>query len=103
MNNNTFASNADIPDGTIFETDVGWSMVIPKFWKVVGKRGNQTVVLSECRKVSVSGDGWQGTCVPGEAVGAAFLARINKYGHVKIDGHCAVVYDGKPSMYDYMD
>ena len=103
MNNDTFASNADIPVGTIMEADVGWSMVIPKFWKVVGHRGNKTVILSECRKVMVTGDGWEGTCVAGKAVGEMFTARINKYGNLKIDGRCAIVYDGRPTYYDYMD
>lgn len=98
-----FTSNEEIPVGSVLYGDFGWSMCIPKFYKVLSHKGKKSLVVEECEKDKVSGDGWQGQCVAGDPNGRTFVARITSKGFIHINDHYVGVWDGKPKCYDYLD
>ena len=78
----TFENMPELKVGTVLVANLGWSMVLPTFYRIVA-RTESSIWTKEIRSIASASDeyGTSGT----------------------VDGHYASVWDGKPRMYDYMD
>ncbi len=91
--------------GDILVVSSGYNMILVDFYQIIRKT-NKSFVVKELKKKIVSGDGWQGECVPLQNEfyrNDELSIRINKYNRVKIDGHYASLWNGKPAFFDHMD
>ena len=106
-------SNPDDPTtwqvGDILVTSGGYNMILVDFFEIVSKTA-KSFKLKKLKNKTISGNGWQGECVPDEGhydtKEGEITCRINKYGSVRIGGHyghTAYLWDGKPQHYDHMD
>lgn len=112
LNKDTKTTEKKVDDPTTWDVDDilvtigGYNMILVDFYKIIKSTG-KSFKVKELEKKNVSGNGWQGECVPVEDKfekdAQEITCRINKWGDVKIDDHHARLWDGKPVHYDHMD
>jgi hypothetical protein len=94
-------------EGDILVTSGGYNMVLIYFYKIIKKVGTKSFIVRQLKQKKVSGNGWQGECVPIEnefdQSEKEITVRINKYNSLKIEDHYARLWDGKPEHYDHLD
>ena len=110
--NNDTEMKKDIDDPTTWsEGDIlvrsgGYNMILVDFYKITKAMG-KSFRVRELKKKNVSGNGWQGECVPIEDEfdphSKELMCRITKYNSLKIDDGYAHLWDGKPCHYDHLD
>lgn len=91
--------------GDILAGTAGYSMCLPRFYKVVKKTAKQfTVVRLKGEIISGSRNGQWREIATDEPYGdEEYKARITKYGSLKIDGTSVHLWDGQPLYGDDMD
>lgn len=103
-------SAEEVEVGDILYCIWGYSMTIAQFYKVIS-RTKSSVKLRELESRIVSGDGWQGTCVPtdeekdNQYVDGKSL-RIKSYSEgmvCRINDHSCYYWDGTPKSFDRLD
>ena len=83
----------------------GYSMVLPRFYKIIKKTAKSFKVVRIPGKI-VSGHRngqWEEVADLNGKPGEEFTGRINKHGHVRIDDILVHLWDGKPLNGDDMD
>ncbi len=91
--------------GHILVTCWGYDQTNREFFKVVEKKGERTLIVQEVEKIDASrGDeGWMcGQVLPSETLkkgSEPYMVRVSGADHVKIEGHYASLWDGKPASY----
>ena len=107
----TFENMPELEVGTILVANLGWSMVLPTFYRIVA-RTESSIWTKEIRAIASSSDGYgtSGTKVADLSDDSWKVDRrtckrssIKGRSYATVDGHYASVWDGKPKMYDYMD
>lgn len=110
--------------GDILVGDVGYSMILPKFYEVI-KTTPQYVTCAQLQTKSVSGDYWSGTCVPiegqyvearpssgiiGKEIVKMQVKKFGKSGDPYKDysaflnrRHVFSKWDGRAAEYDHLD
>lgn len=96
----------------ILVTDIGYSMTLPIFYKVI-KRTTQTLSLQRLGQKTIEGDGMIGYCVPTEIEStnnhlAQLTARIksnsdHEYAWRAKDRMYFKMWNGKPEYHNHMD
>ena len=98
-------ATTELEVGTILCTQEGYSIVSPRFYKVM-RRTPKTAVVCELadNETPDDGHGFTGTKVPcSDTIGDEFRCKITDNGRVHIHGHYSAVWDGRPKSYDYLD
>lgn len=103
--------NADQEDpdtwdvGDILAGTAGWSMNLPRFYKITKRTSKQfTCVRLKGKIVSGHKNGqWTEVATDEVIPGEEYKARITKYGALKIDDTYVRLWDGKPLHGDDMD
>lgn len=81
----------------------GYDQTNREFFKVLEKKGERTLIVQEVEQIDASrGDeGWMcGKALPGEELkkgSKPYMVRVTGADHVKIEGHYASLWDGKPA------
>lgn len=89
--------------GHILVTCWGYDQTNREFFKVLEKKGERTLIVQEVEQIDASrGDeGWMcGKALPGEELkkgSKPYMVRVTGADHVKIEGHYASLWDGKPA------
>jgi hypothetical protein len=91
------AAPSKINIGHIFVTCWGYDQTNREFYKVIETRGTRTIIVREVGQIR-NETGWhRGNTVPGEQlVGEPITVRVTYGSRVKIDGHHASLWDGRP-------
>lgn len=96
------AAPCKIEVGTILVTCWGYDQTNREFFKVIDKKGKQTLIVQEVEQISANtGDepAMTGKSLPGEAFAKRskpYTIRVSHGNHVKIEGHYASVWNGLP-------
>ena len=107
----TFENMPELEVGTVLVANLGWSMVLPTFYRIVA-RTESSIWTKEIRSIASASDGYgtSGTKVADLSDDSWKVDRrtckrssIKGRSYATVDGHYASVWDGKPRMYDYMD
>jgi hypothetical protein len=91
-----------IEPGHILVTCWGYDQTNREFFKVIAKRGARTLVVQELQQVdaTTAGAPWMtGKALPGEEFrkgSKPYTVRVSHGSNVKIEGHYASVWDGRP-------
>lgn len=91
--------------GHILVTSWGYDQTNREFFKVIEKKGERTLVVQEVEQIDAStGDEppMTGKSLPGEAFAKGskpYTVRVTSGSHVKIEGHYAALWDGKPASW----
>lgn len=88
--------------GTILVTSWGYDQTNREFFKVVEKKGARTLIVQELEQIDASNGtepSMTGKSLPGENFAKRskpYTVRVSHGDHVKIEGHYANVWDGRP-------
>lgn len=88
--------------GSILVTSWGYDQTNREFFKVIDKKGKQTLIVQEVEQISANTGNepaMTGKSLPGEAFtknSKPYTIRVSHGNHVKIEGHYASVWDGLP-------
>lgn len=88
--------------GTILVTCWGYDQTNREFFKVIDKKGKQTLIVQEVEQISANTGNepaMTGKSLPGEAFAKnskPYTIRVTHGDHVKIEGHYASVWNGRP-------
>jgi hypothetical protein len=88
--------------GSILVTSWGYDQTNREFFKVIDKKGKQTLIVQEVEQISANTGNepaMTGKSLPGEAFAKnskPYTIRVSHGNHVKIEGHYASVWDGLP-------
>lgn len=96
------AAPCKIEVGTILVTSWGYDQTNREFFKVIDKKGKQTLIVQELEQISANTGNepaMTGKSLPDEAFAKnskPYTIRVSFGDHVKIEGHYASVWDGRP-------
>ena len=88
--------------GHILVTSWGYDQTNREFFKVIDKKGKQTLIVQEVEQISANTGNepaMTGKSLPGEAFAKnskPYTIRVTHGDHVKIEGHYASVWNGRP-------
>jgi len=92
--------------GDIIVATFTYNMTLVKFYEIV-KRTNKSFTLRQLKDKVVKGDSMQGEMVPIEGEYDKrendVVARLNKWGSVKVNGYYCRRWDGEPVFFTHLD
>lgn len=92
------AAKRSVEVGHVFVSTWGYEQTNVDFYVVTALVGKTMVEIRKCGSITTTNHGMSGRVIPDaeKIVGEAIRCKVNAYGGIKVDGHAANLWEGRP-------